>query len=40
MTPLNPKHADEPALFFIPLLDQEFDEAEEESLLLLERIYH
>ena len=39
MTPLNPKHADEPTLFFIPLLDQEFDEADVDQLML-DRIYH
>ena len=40
MTPLHPKHADEPVLFYIPLLDQEFDGSEEETLNTLQHVYH
>jgi hypothetical protein len=39
MTPLHPKHAEDPALFFVPLLDQEFDEAEDDTLIL-QNTYH
>jgi hypothetical protein len=39
MTPLPFKHAEEPMLFFVPLLDREFDQAENDALLALE-VYH
>jgi hypothetical protein len=40
MTPLHPRHAEEPELFFIPLLDQEFDELEDAAIDDLQRVYH
>jgi hypothetical protein len=40
MTPLHPKHAEDPVLFFIPLLDQEFDETEDGALVFLQTVYH
>lgn len=40
MVPLHIKHADQPVLFFIPLLDREFDEAEDGALADLYRVYH
>lgn len=40
MTPLHLKHAKDPALLFIPLLDQEFDEAEDNMPVTLQSAYH
>ncbi len=39
-TPLPTKPAEEPSLFFIPLLDTEFDELEGEETLALEQLFH
>jgi hypothetical protein len=40
MTPLYPKHGEEPSLFFIPLLDQGFDEMEGDAFDSLQAVYH